>query len=303
VTGPGWQAGAAVARRPPAPIGRPPAPIGRPPAPIGRHAIGSGQRLSLARFWHGSWQLARRRATRRPVAAALAMAGLLACTVAAAGVVTVSGDGRAATPAGKAPFVALPVGHAARLPDAADPLRAAPPVALIIPAIGVQTPLIRLSRTASGVLQVPSTTAVAGWYTASPRPGELGAAVIAGHMDSVSGPGVFFRLRLLRPRNLILVRRADHSLAAFRVVAVRLYAKNHFPTAAVYGPAPVAELHLVTCGGSFDQATGHYLGNVIVFAVAVRWQHGARHRSQHSQQSQYSNRRPQHASRTRTWTA
>ena len=114
---------------------------------------------------------------------------------------------------------------------------------------------------------------MAGWYSGSPRPGELGAAVIAGHVDSVSGPGVFFRLNLLRPHNLILVRRADHSLAAFRVVSVRTYAKSHFPTAAVYGPAPVAELHLVTCGGTFDAATGHYLSNVIVFAVAVRWRH------------------------------
>ena len=124
-------------------------------------------------------------------------------------------------------------------------------------------------------LQVPPTTSVAGWYTGSPRPGELGAAVIAGHVDSVSGPGVFFRLNLLRPHNLILVRRADDSLAAFRVVSVRMYAKSHFPTAAVYGPAPVAELHLVTCGGTFDAATGHYLSNVIVFAVAVRWRHHA----------------------------
>jgi hypothetical protein len=99
--------------------------------------------------------------------------------------------------------------------------------------------------------------------------------VIAGHVDSVTGPGVFFRLRLLRPSDLIFVRRADSSLAAFRVVAVQTYAKKHFPTAAVYGPAPVAELRVVTCGGTFDYATRHYLSNVIVFAVAVRWQHSA----------------------------
>jgi hypothetical protein len=114
---------------------------------------------------------------------------------------------------------------------------------------------------------------VAGWFTGSPRPGELGAAVIAGHVDSVRGPGIFFRLRLLRPHNLILVRRADRSLAAFRVVAVRRYPKSRFPTAAVYGPAPVAELHLITCGGVFDPAGGHDLSNIVVFAVAVRWHH------------------------------
>jgi Sortase domain len=253
------QAGAAIERR--------------PPAPVGRHALGNGRRWSPARAGRSLGRLARRRATRHPVAAAVALGGLLGCVIAAAGGVAASQGGRAATPDGKTPFLAIPAGRAVRLPSATHPLVTAPPEALIIPAIGVQTRLIRLGRTPDGTLQVPHTTSVAGWYTGSPRPGELGAAVIAGHVDSVSGPGVFFRLDLLRPHNLILVRRADHSLAAFRVVSVRTYAKSHFPTAAVYGPAPVAELHLVTCGGTFDAATGHYLSNVIVFAAAVRWRH------------------------------
>lgn len=150
------------------------------------------------------------------------------------------------------------------------------PVRLVIPVIGVRARLVRLGLAAGGALQVPVTTTVAGWYSGSPRPGAIGSSVIAGHVDSYLGPGVFFRLRLLRPRNLILVRRADKSLAAFRVLTVRTYRKSRFPTAAVYGPAPVAELHLVTCGGTFDAATGHYLSNVIVFAVAVRWRHRTR---------------------------
>jgi Sortase domain len=259
MTGPGSAAGAAIARR--------------PPVPAGRHAFGTGRRWSAARAIRSTGRLARRRVSRSPAAAVAALAGLLACVIASAGFLAASHGGRAATPAGRTPFVATPSGHASRLPTDTHPVLAAPPVALIIPAIGVQTRLIRLGRTAAGQLQVPATTSVAGWYTGSPRPGELGAAVIAGHVDSVRGPGIFFRLRQLRPRNLILVRRADRSLAAFRVVAVRQYAKNRFPTAAVYGPAPVAELHLITCGGVFDPATGHYLSNIVVFAVAVRWRY------------------------------
>jgi len=256
------QAGAAIARR--------------PPAPVGRHALGSGRRVSPARSGRSLGRLARRRATRHPIAAAVALGGLLGCVIAAAGGIAASRGGRAADPYGTTPSVSTPAGRAARLPTDTHPLAAAPPVALTIPAIGVQTRLIRLGRTPGGALQVPGTTSVAGWYTGSPRPGELGAAVIAGHVDSVSGPGIFFRLNLLRPHDLILVRRADHSLAAFTVVSVRMYPKSHFPTAAVYGPAPAAELHLITCGGTFDAATGHYLSNVIVFAVAVRWrQHEA----------------------------
>jgi Sortase domain len=247
----------------------------RPPVPVGRHAIGSGQRWSAARAWQGTWRLARRRAVRRPLAAVAALAGALTCVIASAGLVVASHEGRPAAPLGRTPFVAVPLGKAAPPQDGSNAQAVAAPVALIIPAIGVQTRLIRLGRTASGTLQVPATTAVAGWYTGSPRPGAIGAAVIAGHVDSLTGPGVFFRLRLLRPSDLIFVRRADRSLAAFRVVAVRLYAKRHFPTAAVYGPVPVAELRVVTCGGTFDYATGHYLSNVIVFAIAVPWRHSA----------------------------
>jgi sortase (surface protein transpeptidase) len=144
------------------------------------------------------------------------------------------------------------------------------PVSLTIPSIGVRSRLIRLGITKSGALQVPATTTVAGWYTGSPRPGEIGSSVIAGHIDSVLGPGIFYRLRELRPGNRIYVRQADGKLAIFRVTGVHQYAKAHFPTARVYGPAPVAELRLITCGGTFDYATRSYLSNVVVYSTEVR---------------------------------
>jgi sortase (surface protein transpeptidase) len=109
--------------------------------------------------------------------------------------------------------------------------------------------------------------AVAGWYSGSPRPGGTGSAIIAGHIDSVSGPGVFFRLRALRPGDVVYVERGHGPIAVFRVTAVRTFRKLKFPTAAVYGPVPGAQLRLITCGGTFDPATGHYLSNVVVFAV------------------------------------
>jgi sortase (surface protein transpeptidase) len=111
---------------------------------------------------------------------------------------------------------------------------------------------------------------VAGWYTGSPRPGQVGSAIIAGHIDSSRGPGVFFRLRLLRPGDRVYVRHADGTLAVFRVYAEHSYAKDRFPTQQVYGPAPDPELRLITCGGTFDPATGSYLSNVVVYAAQIR---------------------------------
>ena len=145
----------------------------------------------------------------------------------------------------------------------------AAPVALTIPAIGVSTPLIRLGLTSAGTLQVPDRFDVAGWYDRSPRPGAVGPAVIAGHIDSVNGPAVFYRLGLLGPGDQVDVHRADGTVAVFRVTHVGLYRKDRFPTAAVYGATPSPELRLITCGGAFDWSRHSYLSNVVVYAAEV----------------------------------
>jgi hypothetical protein len=145
----------------------------------------------------------------------------------------------------------------------------APPVQLIIPAIGVRTRLIRLSLRPSGALQVPATTNVAGWFDDGPSPGQAGPAVIAGHVDSYKGPGIFFDLSQLRRGDQVYVRRADGTMVVFAVTSVYRYLKSAFPTAAVYGPAPGDQLRLITCGGTFDHQTRSYLSNVVVYAVAA----------------------------------
>jgi LPXTG-site transpeptidase (sortase) family protein len=232
---------------------------------------GNGQRGADDADGHDTGQRRARhvspiRVIRRPWAAVAALAGLIVVCAGAGGLVWASHTARPATPLGRAPFVPIPAGHYAAAP-AAVAVAVPAPTALEIPAIGVRTRLIRLGVTATGALQVPASIAVAGWYTGSSRPGATGSAVIAGHIDSVSGPGVFFRLRELHPGDLVYVRRGHASMAVFTVTAVRLVPKSNFPTDEVYGPVPNAQLRLITCGGTFDPATGHYLSNVIVFAV------------------------------------
>jgi sortase (surface protein transpeptidase) len=208
------------------------------------------------------------RVVRRPAAAAALICGALVAAAGATGLALASQTGRPAPPAVKPAFAPVPVGRQELAPQPQiQPV--AKPVSIVIPAIGVRSGLVRLGLTPSGQLQVPATAAVAGWYTGSARPGAIGAAVIVGHIDSVSGPGVFYQLHTLRPGNRVYVRRADGSLAVFQVTAVRSYLKAQFPTLAVYGPVPYAELRLITCGGTFDFATGHYLSNTIVYASLV----------------------------------
>jgi hypothetical protein len=183
--------------------------------------------------------------------------------------------GRTGAPAGRFDVPGVPprapgfeVGDLPGRPAA--PGSGSPPVRLAIPAIGVATPLVRLGLEADGGMQVPADFGRAGWFTEGPAPGQVGPSVIAGHVDSRSGPAVFYRLRELRPGQAILVERADRSRLRFVVEQARSYPKEGFPTAAVFGPVPEAALRLITCAGDFDRARGSYRDNLVVFARLAR---------------------------------
>ncbi|PBC60967.1 class F sortase [Streptomyces sp. Tue6028] len=142
------------------------------------------------------------------------------------------------------------------------------PVRLRIPAIGVDTPVMRLGLAADGTVQVPPVTAHdrAGWYRHSPTPGQTGPSVILGHVTvGAYGDGVFRRLARLRRGDRIVARLENGTAAEFAVSAVRTVAKADFPADDVYGDVDRPELRLITCGGA---RTGDgYLDNVIVFAA------------------------------------
>ena len=202
----------------------------------------------------------------RVLAASALGLGLLAVGAGTAGVVAASSAGAAVRLPARPTPVPAPSGRTVTPVWLTTGQRTAQPVLLTIPAIGVRTKLVDLGLNSNGTLQVPASTAVAGWYSGSPRPGAVGAAVIAGHVDSRAGLGVFFWLHALRPGDLVYVGRSDGTMAVFTVTSVRTYAKDQFPTAAVYGPVPDTELRLITCGGTFDRTLGSYLSNVVVFA-------------------------------------
>jgi sortase (surface protein transpeptidase) len=151
-------------------------------------------------------------------------------------------------------------------------LRRSLPVSVDIPAIGVTSKLLRLGVNSDGTIQVPSLyrrPSEAAWYKYSATPGQIGASVIEGHVDSYRGPAVFFRLGALRPGDSVDVTLADGITAVFRVTGVRQYLKSNFPAKTIYGPTGYAALHLITCGGAFDYATGNYLSSIIVFASLI----------------------------------
>ncbi|MFG3707877.1 class F sortase [Micromonospora sp. NPDC047670] len=178
-----------------------------------------------------------------------------------------------AAPASSGPAVADVPGPDGVNPDvaggAASGLARSTPTTISIPRIGVDASIMSLGTNPDGTVQVPplEQAQLAGWYEPGPSPGEVGNAVIVGHVDSAAmGPAVFFSLGALQPGDTITVTREDGQQATFTVESVKAYPKTEFPTEQVYGPSDRPGLRVVTCGGVFDRAAGSYPDNVVVFA-------------------------------------
>jgi hypothetical protein len=148
----------------------------------------------------------------------------------------------------------------------APQLSASSPTRIRLPALGVTSRIMELGLQRDGSMEVPPGAYPVGWYDGSPTPGELGPAVLAGHVDWEGEPGAFSGLRALRPGDTVVVDRADGTVATFRVDRVEKHQKDAFPTEEVYGDIDHAGLRLITCGGAFDEDSGDYEDNVIVFA-------------------------------------
>jgi sortase (surface protein transpeptidase) len=174
---------------------------------------------------------------------------------------TQDGDGSRSRPSDQTASDAEP-SH----PAVAGTMVAAAPVRLQIRSIGVDSELMDLGLQTDGTLEVPPSGFPAGWYTGAPTPGELGPAIIAGHVDWGGQPGVFFDLRELSTGDEIAITRQDGSTARFRVTHVERFGKHEFPTEAVYGDLDHAGLRLITCGGAFDRQARSYVDNLVVFA-------------------------------------
>jgi LPXTG-site transpeptidase (sortase) family protein len=155
-----------------------------------------------------------------------------------------------------------PVWHARRVQEPR-------PVRIEIPAIGISAPVIPLGLNPDRSMQVPTSVSKTGWFRGGPEPGEIGAAVIVGHVDSKRGPGVFFHLRALRRGDRIRVVLANNRKLTFAVTSSTEVSKRRFPARLVFAPTKRPTLRLITCGGSFDSSTGHYVNDHIVFAWLV----------------------------------
>jgi hypothetical protein len=173
---------------------------------------------------------------------------------------------------------AATTGRAHGYPHLLTPMTRSVPASLYVPRIRVRAKIISLGLTPSGAAAVPPLASpfLTSWYDRGPTPGQPGTALIFGHVDSAKvGPAVFYNLGNLRPGDLVYVTLEDRQTAVFRVYAAALYLKANFPAQTVYSYTSWPTLRLITCGGEFDKATGHYLSNIVVFAEYIGQQAAA----------------------------
>ncbi|WUH95185.1 class F sortase [Streptomyces sp. NBC_00433] len=181
------------------------------------------------------------------------------------------------TATARTPATAIgPAGTAAPAPTVGLPgLPHSNPTRLTIHSIAVNAPFTPLHLDAAGNLDAPpaADTNLVGWYAEGPTPGERGPAIVAGHVDTKTGPAVFLLLRLLKPGATADITRADGTVATFTVDTVEMFSKGKFPDQRVYGPTPDPQLRIITCGGSYDRSKRDYTDNVVVFAHLTSSRH------------------------------
>jgi hypothetical protein len=163
---------------------------------------------------------------------------------------------------GRPPGIPMPAPH--RPIDAAEPRRVS------VPAVGIAAPVVPRGLDAAGAVDPPplDSPQTVGWYGDGTEPGEPGAALLVGHVDTETKPAVFYGLSAARPGEKIEVTRADGFVAEFTIDDVKVFSRDRFDPQKVYGPRQEgrAELRLITCGGTFDRVAGTYTANVVVYA-------------------------------------
>ncbi len=147
---------------------------------------------------------------------------------------------------------------------------ASKPVKISLPSINTEAAVTELGLQPDHTIEVPKDPNQVGWYVYSPTPGEIGPSVMVGHLDSATGPAIFWNLKDLKSGDQFTISRQDGSKATFQVYAMKKFSQDNFPSNDVYGPISDAEVRLITCSGTWLRSQHHYSDNLVVFAALVK---------------------------------
>jgi sortase (surface protein transpeptidase) len=144
------------------------------------------------------------------------------------------------------------------------------PVRLRIPAIGVDAFIEPVGLTEEQAMDVPSRWEDVAWFRLGYRPGMVGNAVIAGHLDTNTGaPAVFWDLNKLQPGDEVIVVGDDGVERVFLVEGAEVYPYDQAPVQRIFGPADRPQLNLITCDGAWNREVRNYSHRLVVYTVAA----------------------------------
>lgn len=144
------------------------------------------------------------------------------------------------------------------------------PALIEIPAIDARAEIIEVGQTAEGNMEAPADIHTIGWYAPGVKPGNNGNAVMAGHVDGLTGPGTFFNLKKLKAGDLILITGTDGTELTFSVREKKAYLPQEAPLKEIFGASPEPHLNLITCTGIFNTTIGHYEERLVVYADLLK---------------------------------
>lgn len=141
------------------------------------------------------------------------------------------------------------------------------PTFIEIPAIGVAATIENVGRIENGQMGVPSEMDVVGWFEPGPLPGERGNAVMAGHVDSKTGPAVFYKLDRLQKGDEIIIKSSDGQSKVFVVTGMETYDRKNAPVEDIFGFSYSSNLNLITCTGDFNRKDNTHEERLVVYSV------------------------------------
>jgi len=139
------------------------------------------------------------------------------------------------------------------------------PNRLHIPSIKLDAPVVPVGILDNGQMDVPQSSDIVGILAPSIMPGEPGTAIMSGHVDSKTGPAIFYPLKKLKPGDPVLISNEDGQYLVFQVTSIESYITSEAPLDKIFDDTDQSLLNLITCTGKYNRKLGTHEKRLVVY--------------------------------------
>ncbi|GAM15115.1 class F sortase [Mesobacillus selenatarsenatis] len=143
------------------------------------------------------------------------------------------------------------------------------PATIEIPAINVKTRIEQVGTLKDGRMDVPKDPDNVGWYEPGTLPGAPGNAVLAGHVDDLTSPAIFYDLHKLKNGDKIMLTDTDGQTLTFEVYDQKTFPRLDAPIEDIFGFTFASTLNLITCSGDYDPETTERAERTVIYTKLV----------------------------------